>query len=105
MKLFSNRGGAIALALAAATFSIGQTQTANRLSPVRVERQVVSSPIDTSDFLVKIDESYNYQPLRPENPAEEPDRFFKRNNLPVGKLLGTPRTMQEAPEYADVVAG
>jgi len=95
MNLFSIRGGFALLAFAAASISFAQTPATETLQPIGVQKQVISSPINTSDFLVQIDEAYNYQPLRPENPAEELSKPQKRNNLPVGKLLNSPRAKLE----------
>ena len=77
------------MAVGIAAITYGQKQAVKTLFPTSVQR-VESSTIDTKDFVVQIDESYNYQPLWPENPIDRFDPPAKPNNLPVGKMSAKP---------------
>lgn len=52
---------------------------------------IKASPIDTNSLLVQIDETYNYQPKRPENPIDLSRALGAPNKLTAGGLLSSPR--------------
>jgi len=56
-----------------------------------VKQIVPVSTVDTNAFFVKIDESYQYQPLRPENPINRNETGSIPNNLRAGNLTSTLR--------------
>ena len=55
------------------------------------KQQVPASPIDTNNFFIRIDESYNYQPVRPENPINRIDAPSVPNSLKAGSLMSAIR--------------
>lgn len=84
------RSGLLLLTAGLAAVSFAQKSIGTTLRPVGVQ-QVAASPINTDDFVVRIDESFNYQPIWPENPVFRNERPSKPNGLPVGGLLKDPR--------------
>jgi hypothetical protein len=78
--------GILLLMAGLASIAVAQKQVGTTLRPVGVQ-QVASSSIDTNDFVVRIDETFNYQPVWPENPVFRNEGPSKPNGLKVGGLL------------------
>lgn len=68
-----------------------QTVGKNQIQVLKKYSGIKASSISTDDFVVQIDETYNYQPIWPENPVKQIDTKGVPNKLVAGGLLPTSR--------------
>ncbi len=76
--------------LLSSLIAFGQGGTVD-IPAAKVQSDVKAVALDTKDFVVQIDESYNFQPIWPENPINRVEPKTKWNTLPVGKVLAQKR--------------
>ena len=78
-------GALLPIAILAQSVAKDQIQVHKKYSGIK------SSPIDTNSLLVQIDETFNYQPIWPENPVSRTNIKGTPNKLIAGGLLQSSR--------------